>query len=335
MSADISIIIPTHNRLWSLPKAVGSCRGTACEVEIIVVDDDSDDGTWAWLQDQPDVTALKGGGWGKPWAVNKGFEHARGRYVRFLDSDDWLHTDRIDAQVELAKEEGADLVVGGVDVYRDETRINSRPWTPCDDFIARQLGEGDGSHYSAFLFHRSLVEDVPHRPDYELRDDRLFLLEVALKSPDIAEYKPPVLCHRHHDRGRLQVFSDIKNVVRNHQHLTLYSRILRALHDRDALTMRRRQAAATVLWYLAHQIAYTHSQEGAEVADWVLELDPDFTPPESGLLGWAYRNAGFRWTERFIQLWRLLLSPFRSSSASFSPPFEISVSHTFPSASKS
>lgn len=46
---DISVVIPTFNRLWSLPKAVQSCLSTTAEVEIIVVDNGSTDGTWQHL----------------------------------------------------------------------------------------------------------------------------------------------------------------------------------------------------------------------------------------------------------------------------------------------
>ena len=67
---DVSIIIPTFNRLWCLPRAVASCRDSAVSVEIIVVDDGSSDGTWEWLSAQKDVVALKQENWGKGWAVN-------------------------------------------------------------------------------------------------------------------------------------------------------------------------------------------------------------------------------------------------------------------------
>ena len=72
-----------------------------------------------------------------------------------------------------------------------------------DDFIAQQLGEGEYSHYSAFLFRREFIRDIPHRPEFLAVDDRMFVLEAALRHPRLATYRGTVLVHRHHDRGRL------------------------------------------------------------------------------------------------------------------------------------
>jgi glycosyltransferase involved in cell wall biosynthesis len=317
MAADVSVIIPTYNRLWALPKAVESCRGTECKVEILVVDDGSDDGTWDWLQKQDDVRALRSGGWGKPWAVNKAVRKSTGRYVRFLDSDDWLYTEMIDRQLVHAEEEDVPLVVAGKDLYdENENHIETQPWVYCDDFIAQQLGECDSSHYSAFLFRRDLIEDIPHRTvfpgaDFASRDDRCFMLEVALKEPDYAVSDEPVLCHRHHEQGRLQASVGMRSVGIHLQQLRIYQNILRRLHERNALTLRRRRAAAKQLWDLARWIARNHLQEAEEIADWVTQLDPDFEPPGNGLKGQCYRKIGFRWTGYLLRLRRTLLYPFR------------------------
>jgi len=326
---DVSVIIPTYNRLWALPKAVESCRGAKCDVEIIVVDDDSDDGTWEWLQDQDDVRALRSGGWGKPWAVNKAFRQSTGRFVRFLDSDDWLYTEMIDRQVAQAKEENVPLVVAGKDHYDgDENRIETRSWVHCDDFIAQQLGERDSSHYSAFLFRRDLIEGIPHRTvfpaaDFASRDDRCFILEVSLKEPDYAVTDEPVLCHRHHEQGRLQFGQGMRSIGTDLQQLRIYRNILYQLQKTERLTMRRRRAAAKVLWPLARRIAKKYMDEGEEIARWVFDLDPAFTPPEDSILGWMYRHAGFRLTEWLLRLRRMLLAPFRSYPQP--PPHAFSV----------
>jgi hypothetical protein len=245
-----------------------------------------------------------------------------------LDSDDWLYTEQIDQQLDLAEREEVPLVVAGKDIYDDDANfVETQPWEYCDDFIAQQLGECDSSHYSAFLFQRDLIEDIPHRTvfpgaDFASRDDRCFMLEVALKEPEYAISEGSVLCHRHHDEARLQFGHGIRSLGTDLQQLRIYRNVLYQLHRTDRLTMRRRRAAAEMLWPLAHRIAKRYLDEGEELAEWIYELDPSFTPPEAGVLGWMYRHVGFRYTEYVLRLRRLLLTPFRTLP---SP-----APHTFP-----
>ncbi|NJN24197.1 MAG: glycosyltransferase [Acaryochloridaceae cyanobacterium RL_2_7] len=101
---DVSIIIPTYNRLWSLPKTIKTCQESEVSSEIIIIDDGSTDGTWEWLQQQSGLVILQQQHLGKPWAVNRGMEIAQGEYIRFLDSDDWLCATNHDKQVKLAQQ---------------------------------------------------------------------------------------------------------------------------------------------------------------------------------------------------------------------------------------
>lgn len=311
---DISIIIPTYNRLWSLPKAVESCRSAGCcEIEIIVVDDGSTDGTWEWLQQQKDVVSLRQDNWGKPWAVNRAFPLAKGEYIRFLDSDDWLIASANDQQLALARAQKADLVVAGYDVYdEDENFVRTQEWINCDDFIAQQLGECDSSHYSAFLFRREFIKDIPHRTlfaaaDFASRDDRCMMLEVSLVKPKVSIYQGSGFCHRHHQKGRLQFQQSLRSTGTNLQHLLIYRNILSSLTARGELTERRKKAACKILWPLAHWIASTHPTEAAEVAEWIYRLDPGFQPVGSGIVDTFYRYVGFTRTEDLLRFRRSIL----------------------------
>ena len=315
---DVSIIICAYNRLWSLPKAIDSCRRVKCKLEIIVIDDASTDGTWDWLQKQPDLVILRQNiNWGKPWAVNRAFQLAKGKYIRFLDSDDWLYPDANDKQFEIAEKTQADLVVGGYEIYNEhEELIRSQNWIDCDDFIAQQLGEGDSSHYSAFLFKKEFIKDIPHRTSFASagfasRDDRCLMLEVALAKPKIAVVYEPTLCRRHHNKKRLLFATSLRGLGTDLQHLLIYKNIINQLSIKGELTPRRINAACDILWVIAHSIARTHLDEGCEVASWIYQLKPDFQPHEKGLLGELYSRLGFRNTEIILRIRRAILSLFR------------------------
>jgi glycosyltransferase involved in cell wall biosynthesis len=308
----VSVIIPTFNRLWALPDAVASCRRNDGATEIIVVDDGSTDGTWAWLESQPDIVKLRQPNWGKDWAVNRGLALSQGEFVRFLDSDDLLPPGANDRQAAIGRRERADVVVAG-HICSDEQAGTSRvvAWVACDDFVAQQLGECDSSHYSAYLFRRDFIDGVPHRQEFGVRDDRMFVIEVAIARPRVAICQEPCLLHRQHGRDRLQALSGLREVSTNWSHLQIYRKAEALLTGRGELTPRRRRAMARALWPLAHWIARTHLGEAREVVDRIYRLDPDFRPPEAGPLGALYRHLGFAATECVLSVRRRLLAPLR------------------------
>ncbi|MDB5150378.1 MAG: hypothetical protein JWQ57_4398 [Mucilaginibacter sp.] len=302
---DISIIIPAYNRLWSLPQAIESCRNTKCATEIIVVDDGSTDGTWDWLQMQKNIVILKQPNWGKCWAVNKAFSIARGKYIRFLDSDDLLNQHANDEQLEIAKHDNADIVVSGYQLFNNiNTSFKPQHWIVCDDFIAQQLGECDSSHYSAYLFKKDFINDIPHRPDFAFRDDRLLVLEAALKEPRISVHNGIALLHRIHPNDRLQSSKGLKMDVQNFQHLNLYKHILHSLQAENKLNNRRINASLNFLWPLCTWVAKTNINEAYNIYQWILELKPDFKIPEKGILGFLYKNIGVNNTCKILRLKR-------------------------------
>jgi glycosyltransferase involved in cell wall biosynthesis len=309
---DITVIIPAYNRIWALPRAIESCKSSSgLSIQIIVVDDGSTDGTWEMLLKTEGIEIYRQQHWGKPWAVNMAFLHAKGKYIKFLDSDDWLVAGAIEKQYELAENENADIVVAGYNIFDGEKYIRTQEWVVCDDFIAQNLGECDSSHYSAFLFRKDFVKDIPHRTsfasaNFASRDDRCFMLETALKEPKIAVLKEPALCHSHHEKGRLQFQRSIAATCTNYQHLLIYKNILKQLQETGRLTKRRIKAAINILWPLCHWIAKDNINEGAGLYQWILELDPEFIIPKSSRINLMYRKLGFTLTERILAFRRFL-----------------------------
>lgn len=309
---DVSVIIPTYNRLWSLPRAVQSCQGTKCRTEIIVIDDGSTDGTWEWLQQQPGLIAIRQPNQGQTWAVNRGFQSAKGRYVRFLDSDDFLATGAIDRQFDLACATGAQVVYGRVDDYLESTKeiLAHADLPDWDDFIAVVLGEGDGSHYLGMLFDRELFATVPpRRPDFSLRDDRMLLHEIALLHPRIARSEGCTGYWVRHGTQMHTGYYGLRTTVAAWQMWQLYERTLSRLESSGELTPRRARAASAVLWTTAHAIARSHLPDALAVVKRIRQIDPGFVPrAESRLTRLLYATLGYRLTQLFFRLRRTLLN---------------------------
>ena len=102
--AKVSIVIPTYNCLDYLPKAIGSVlQQTHQDIEIIIIDDNSNDGTSTYLAsiDDDRIITLSTLGVGAPQARNLGIEKATGEFIAFLDADDFWFPEKIERQLEF------------------------------------------------------------------------------------------------------------------------------------------------------------------------------------------------------------------------------------------
>lgn len=271
------------------------------------VDDGSNDGTWQWLAEQKDVLALRQANLGKGWAVNAGLAHSDGKYIRFLDSDDWLLPDANDHQLLVALESNADLVVAGYVTYDEKgEELRCESWEDSDDFIAKQLGEGSYSHYSAFIFRKEFIKDVPHRAEYGRLDDRMFILEVALKEPSLAVCRTLTLAHCVHSRERMQRSAGLEGPLGDHQKVVLYRRVISRLADHEKLTARRRRAAVSQLWPSIHSLARVSVTDALTLRTWLYQLDGEYQPSK-GVVAVLYRFLGLRCAEAVFALRRTLL----------------------------
>jgi len=102
MQHDISIIIPTYNRSYTLARALDSVvRQSTGYRQIIVVDDGSTDNTEELINSNyPQVDYVKQKQQGVSAARNLGIKQAKGQWLAFLDSDDAWHIDKLKLQMD-------------------------------------------------------------------------------------------------------------------------------------------------------------------------------------------------------------------------------------------
>ena len=129
----ISIIIPIYNSEKYLKKGLDSCiEQTYDNIEIICVDDASTDGSKEFVENYvkkyPEkvlqICLKKNVGQGG--ARNAGIEAAKGKYICFLDSDDYLDTNLCKDVFEAVKDTNADLV------YFDFYKVNANEIYPVE-----------------------------------------------------------------------------------------------------------------------------------------------------------------------------------------------------------
>lgn len=114
----VSVVLPTHNRAGTIERAVRSVLAQSHEeLELIVVDDASDDGTHAALARvrDPRMRVLRNPQrLGVSASRNRGAGEARGRWIAFQDSDDEWRIEKLSRQLAAAAPEAVLVLCGNL-----------------------------------------------------------------------------------------------------------------------------------------------------------------------------------------------------------------------------
>lgn len=109
----VSVIVPSHDHEPFVAAAVESVLAqSGVQFEVIVIDDGSTDRSVERLEAirDPRLRLLVQENSGLSRTLNRGLEEARGRFAKFLPSDDLLEPDGLAAQVDFAESAGRSLV---------------------------------------------------------------------------------------------------------------------------------------------------------------------------------------------------------------------------------
>ena len=179
----VSVIIPVYNSASYLKKCLDSVLAqTMQELEIILVNDGSTDGSPAILEDyalrDARIRIISQENQGLSGARNTGIRAARGSFLTFLDSDDYLDPRFCRTLYDLVRKNRAQIAVAAYD-YVDEKGTLLPRCCPIRDEVmtgTQALGRLQGPYYyyyviqCARLFDRRLFQHIRY-PAGRLRED--------------------------------------------------------------------------------------------------------------------------------------------------------------------
>lgn len=121
---ELSIIVPVYKVEKYLPRCIDSILAqTFGDFELILIDDGSPDGCGRicdeYARKDKRIVVIHQKNMGVSAARNAGLDIARGRYIGFVDSDDWIEPQMYEVMMDAIRENGADMAVCGVR-YADE-----------------------------------------------------------------------------------------------------------------------------------------------------------------------------------------------------------------------
>lgn len=146
----ISVIIPVYKVEEYVERAIKSImEQTLLDIECIVVDDGSPDNSGAICdmcaeKDNRVIVIHKENG-GAPSARNIAINRAKGKYLYFMDADDWAEKNMLEDMWNIAEKNEADYVISG---YYIDTYYNNM------EYVTQNVYEADEIYTSAEEFRR-------------------------------------------------------------------------------------------------------------------------------------------------------------------------------------
>ena len=203
----VSIIVPVYNAQSHLSRCLESiCGQEYKDLELIVINDGSKDKSLPVCEEfrkkDSRILLVDKANSGVSDTRNLGLKLAGGKYVQFVDSDDWLTADATKLMVRAAEETGCDMVIA--DFYRVVGEMVSRKGDiDADQVIGREafvgfMMENPADYYYGVLwnklYRRSLVEAHGIRMDAKLSwcEDFLFNLEYVRYATTFYALRTPV-----------------------------------------------------------------------------------------------------------------------------------------------
>ena len=182
----ISVIVPTYNAAGTIERCVESCVASGNEsLEVLLIDDGSTDGTLENAQSlgarHPAVRCLRQSHGGVSEARNLGIREARGEWLLFLDADDALCEDAIQALC-AGCDAGTDACCGRIIRGTEAARPEAAPAvhkTDRHDLLNYVLAEPtDRLTIHGWLFRRSvcLEQGIWFNPKLRLGEDSDWVL---------------------------------------------------------------------------------------------------------------------------------------------------------------
>lgn len=169
----VSVIVPVYNVEEYLGRCVDSVLAqTYQNLEVILVDDGAQDSSGsicdAYARKDPRVRVIHKANGGLSSARNAGIDIAKGDYLEFVDSDDWIEPDAVENLLQLALLHQVELVVGGrwdVKARTGEKKLGLCPQKQeliAGEELAGRIFRWDNCDSSACdkLFHKRLFRET-------------------------------------------------------------------------------------------------------------------------------------------------------------------------------
>ena len=211
----VSIVIPAYNAQDFIRDSVQSALDqTLKRIEVIVVDDGSQDSTAAVVNEiaDPRVKLLKQSNSGQSAAANRGANAASGQFIKFFDADDWMNPFHIESQLEAVQHSPGSVASCRWGFFNESPTVsyvrtehtNKDYDNPVDWIVdSLHLDEGMMGGWMWLIPRELLVRSGGWNESLTLNNDFDFSIRILLASSGVRFAKDAVYSYREGVKGAM------------------------------------------------------------------------------------------------------------------------------------
>lgn len=279
----VSIIVPVYNAAKPLCEnktVLHRCIDSILnqeyrDYELIVVDDGSKDESGKILDEyaakDERINVIHKENSGVSNTRNLAIQNARGKYIQFLDADDWITTDATKSLVRTMEESKADLVIA--DFYRvvgentsHKGRIDSDKVLTRDEFADYMIQNPADYYYGVLwnkLYKKSIIDTYHLKMDASLSwsEDFIFNLEYLLHVKHVAPLQLPIYYYVKTEGSLVsQSRFDIRNIVdMKLSVIKYYDNFYKSIYDEKEYTRKRPEILSFLVGFATDDSAISFS----------------------------------------------------------------------------
>ncbi|WP_313983076.1 glycosyltransferase family 2 protein [uncultured Solobacterium sp.] len=279
----VSIIVPVYNAAKPLDRdktVLHRCIDSILnqeyrDYELIIVDDGSKDESGKILDEyaakDSRIKVIHKENSGVSNTRNLAIQNARGKYIQFLDADDWITTDATKSLVRTMEESKADLVIA--DFYRvvgentsHKGRIDSDKVLTRDEFADYMIQNPADYYYGVLwnkLYKKSIIDAYHLKMDASLSwsEDFIFNLEYLLHVKHVAPLQLPIYYYVKTEGSLVsQSRFDIRNIVdMKLSVIKYYDNFYKSIYDEKEYTRKRPEIMSFLVGFATDDSAISFS----------------------------------------------------------------------------
>lgn len=222
----ISIIVPVYNVERFLDRCIKSLTSqTYQNIEIILVDDGSTDNCPQICDDfakkDKRIRAIHKANGGLSSARNVGIDAAKGEYISFVDSDDYIAADMIERAYRAIAGQNADLCIFGIKwIYESGAAYDKVLASPiCDEILTKNqaLDKLCGSDYFYYvtsvnkLYKRTIFDNIRF-PEGKQHEDEFTVHHIFDSCSKIVSIKDDLYFYVQRDNSIMHSYFSVKRI---------------------------------------------------------------------------------------------------------------------------